>query len=81
MGMFDSVRTKCPKCPDGILEWQSKSGDCILKEFSVHQVPMNIAFDINGETTICNECRTVFVIILPFEINTVSMLVMEAVKK
>lgn len=41
MGLYDEIRTRCPKC-GGIFEWQSKSGDCTLATYGVHDAPYEV---------------------------------------
>jgi hypothetical protein len=53
MGLFDSVIVKCPRC-GADCEFQSKSGDCVLRRYNVDDVPMRIAADIDGEDFSCN---------------------------
>jgi hypothetical protein len=55
MGMFDSVRTSCPKC-NSPLEYQSKAGECLLNDYHLDNVPLNIAVSIDGDIEYCVEC-------------------------
>lgn len=55
MGMFDRVSARCPNCNE-IIEWQSKAGDCNLDDYSIESVPVEIAADIDGEYTSCDNC-------------------------
>lgn len=55
MGMFDSVLLSCPKCHNAV-EFQSKAGKCTLHTYTSNQVPIEIAIDINGDTTVCENC-------------------------
>lgn len=54
MGMYDSVYVKCPKC--GIEnEFQTKSGECLLNNYSLKNCPDNVLKDINRHSPIhCN---------------------------
>lgn len=61
MGMFDSVWFKCPKCGNQV-EKQSKAGECVLKNISPDDVPVDIAVDINGDILCCEECDKTFTI-------------------
>lgn len=56
MGCFDSVIVNCPKCGEEI-EFQTKSGMCQLKRYSIDHVPVEIARGLHGnvETCICGE--------------------------
>ena len=58
MGMFDSVFVACRnKDCDNVIEFQSKMGDCILKSYSIDDVPIAIAKDISGERMCCEKCQ------------------------
>ena len=63
MGMFDSVWAPCPKegCT-GEAEFQSKSSECLLRNYDIDSVPMEIAVDVSGpgERAGCNKCGHVF---------------------
>lgn len=52
MGMYDSVRVVCPNC-ESSLEFQSKAGECRLKEYELDNVPPSIAGDLIGESVYC----------------------------
>lgn len=60
MSCFDSIFVKCPKCGEQI-EFQSKSGDCHMKEMSlarcVHTQDKAI-FDVADTIEECPKCRT-----------------------
>jgi len=55
MGMFDSVIVQCANC-NGLLEFQSKQGACLLEQFLINNVPPEIARDIEGHIEICELC-------------------------
>jgi len=56
MGMYDSVYVDCPNC--GIeLEFQSKTGECLLREYEISEVPTKIALELDGETITCYNCN------------------------
>lgn len=61
MGMFDSVMFRCPECGNRIEE-QSKVGDCLLHTFDSHEVPTDIAADIDKCVVFCENCKGDFVI-------------------
>lgn len=63
MGMFDSVHTRCPSC-SARLEFQSKAGECMCKDFDVDEVPVSIAEDLNGESKLCR-CGALVVLRFP----------------
>jgi hypothetical protein len=52
MGMYDSVMVNCPECGAEV-EFQSKSGDCLLMVYHASGVPSEIARDIEGDREIC----------------------------
>ena len=60
MGLFDTVHAKC-SC-GGDVEFQSKAGECCLRDFSNDQVPLDIAADIVGDLASCNECGKQYMI-------------------
>lgn len=72
MGMFDSVIVKCPNCKHPV-EFQSKAGECILDRFPDYSVPVEIAYDIDGESTMCEECSAEVTIRVLNKLNSVYM--------
>jgi hypothetical protein len=54
MGMFDSLYITC-KCGNQI-EFQSKAGPCILKEYNQFDVDPAVAGDLNGTSEQCQKC-------------------------
>lgn len=76
MGMFDSVMVICPRCKS-LVEFQSKAGKCDMETYSVHEVPPEIALDIDGNSESCKGCGTHVVIRMPFKIASVCMIVSE----
>lgn len=62
MGMFDIVNVPCPVCKT-VLKFQSKGGDCILKEYELNDVPSDVLSDINRHSPyICHSCGTKFAV-------------------
>ena len=59
MGMFDTVWTECPSCGRQI-DWQSKAGECTLTEYTLKDIPAEIALDLNNDTRNC-KCGAVVV--------------------
>jgi hypothetical protein len=59
MGMFDWVRTRCPKdgCP-GSLETQSKSGPCLLNDYELETAPDEVIEGVIGDRMYCRVCGT-----------------------
>jgi hypothetical protein len=54
MGSFDRVIVKCDCGED--LEFQSKAGNCDLSTYSLNNIPIVIAIDLNGSSEMCHEC-------------------------
>lgn len=57
MGMFDSLWVRCPNCNTKV-EFQSKSGECGLYDYDVHNVPASIAGDVDGQSMQCPGCKS-----------------------
>lgn len=55
MGMFDSLIVSCPDC-DGHIEFQSKSGECILRNYREDNLPTQVAIGMNGDIESCRKC-------------------------
>lgn len=56
MGMYDRVMVPCPKCGSKV-EFQSKTGPCLLQEFELDKVPAEILEGINACSPIsCRKC-------------------------
>ena len=55
-GMYDSFDIKCPKCGRD-LEFQSKSGECMLSRYTPDDLPVGIAVGINGDIVECQFCE------------------------
>jgi hypothetical protein len=55
MGMFDRVWADCPKCGKRV-EFQSKAGECLLRDFHIDNLPPEIAKDIANDSNECDEC-------------------------
>ena len=47
MGMYDIIRAPCPKCSTPI-ELQSKSGACLLQEFTLDDAPPEVLAGVNA---------------------------------
>lgn len=58
MGMFDTVRLKCPYCLETVEE-QTKSGPCMLDVFEFPNVPISVMLGIQGPT-VCDHCGSLF---------------------
>jgi len=70
--MFDSVVMLCPSC-EAYLSLQSKAGECALKEYPIHNVPVEIAVSIEGDTVVCPTCNTKFRIYRQVAVDFVPM--------
>lgn len=57
MGMFDSLRVPCPKCGKE-LEYQSKSGECSLNNYTEKNLTPEVAIGIDGDIVNCEFCET-----------------------
>ena len=57
MGMFDTLRFNCRNCGEELDE-QSKSGECMLNNYTIENCPASILADLNGTIVTCNKCQT-----------------------
>lgn len=64
MGMFDEVIAPCP-C-GGVVQFQSKAGECSLRVYPAAEVPLEIAAEIHGTSGICDKCGTSYTIGVSF---------------
>jgi len=55
MGMYDDVIVYCPRCGDEH-EFQSKSGPCCLKRYSLNNCPNDVMSDINRHSPYKCDC-------------------------
>lgn len=46
MGVYDSVLVPCPKCGEK-QDFQTKSGDCLLEVYELHECPPDILANVN----------------------------------
>ena len=72
MGMFDKVIAVCIYCKDNV-EFQSKAGDCELKEYYISSVPPEIAKSLNGQSTRCKSCGKEITIVIDKTIENIPM--------
>ncbi len=56
MGMYDSILVKCPYCKSD-LEFQSKSGPCMLTSFEGEKIDLIVAVGCNGDIVKCQKCK------------------------
>ena len=55
MGMFDSLYVNCPKCKKQ-LEFQSKSGECLLSLYTKENLTPQVAIGMNRDIVKCKSC-------------------------
>ena len=55
MGMFDTVWVNCPKCNEEN-GFQSKSGDCILANYTLDDCPDDVLQNINRHSPMECDC-------------------------
>ena len=55
--MFDEISIKCPQCNKYFIE-QSKAGECTLRGYSLHNLPIAIAQDLLVNDIYCPNCGT-----------------------
>lgn len=61
MGCFDSVMVPCPSC--GVeREFQSKSGECILKTYKLKDAPADVLEDVNRHAPLQCDCGVYFMV-------------------
>lgn len=66
MGCYDTVMVPCPKC--GRKEaFQSKGGDCLLRDFDLDEAPADVLADVNRHApATCEHCGTLFGVAVVF---------------
>lgn len=65
MGMFDTVRFRCPNCPEGMVDVQSKGGPCSLYEYEFgteYIEPGVLAGLDDGFDWDCDSCGKKFIV-------------------
>jgi hypothetical protein len=71
MGMYDSVMVPCPNCGERV-EFQSKSGDCLLNVYDLETCPSDVLGDVNRHSPYdCPKCSTVFKVDLKISAQSV----------
>lgn len=68
MGSFDTVWVDCRRCGKQI-GFQSKAGDCLLKNYSVWKAPVEILGKLNGTTKDCVCGETVKIRVGPPQVH------------
>lgn len=53
--MFDSLYIDCPNCGKELF-YQSKSGECMLSEYTYNNLSLIVAIGMDGDITMCEEC-------------------------
>lgn len=69
MGCYDTVILNCPKvsCNETIYA-QSKSGECLLREYPLALAPVEVLYDVNRHAPFkCPVCGTEFSVQLTIE--------------
>lgn len=67
MGCFDSVMVPCPKCGEK-REFQTKSGECLLKVYDLGAAPPDVMQDVNRHAPHhCEKCNVYFEVSGPLE--------------
>lgn len=72
MGMYDTVTVNCPKCGEEH-DCQSKSGDCLLRHYTLENCPDDVLENINRHAPNECDCGTSFEV----NINTKEIVVLE----
>lgn len=57
--MFDSVLVKCPKCGEEN-EFQTKSGDCYLENYTLEDCPNDVLLDVNRHAPYHCKCNAFY---------------------
>ena len=56
MGLYDTVMVTCPQCAT-VTDFQSKSGSCKLKTYTLDEAPDDVLLDINRHSpATCEKC-------------------------
>lgn len=59
MGLYDTVIANCPVCGQPS-EFQSKSGDCMLRLYSLKDCPDDVLVNVNRHSPSLCDCGTSF---------------------
>jgi len=59
MGMFDTVIVSCPNCGEET-EFQSKSGDCMLRHYTLEDCPDDVLSNVNRHAPYDCHCGVSF---------------------
>ena len=55
MGMYDTIWVNCPNCGEEI-GFQSKSGDCVLGNYTLIDAPDNVMANANRHSPLDCDC-------------------------
>lgn len=48
MSLYDTIFERCPNCGiDRALEFQSKGGECLMRNFTLDDAPEDVLSDVN----------------------------------
>lgn len=74
MGCYDTVMVPCPTC--GNREpFQTKSGECLLREYDLEKAPMEVLWDVNRHAPYdCSACGAKFWVAGTREVHVTSEL-------
>ena len=64
MGCYNTIIIRCPVCHEK-LQWQTKSGDCSLSTYELHEAPIADLGAIVGDTALC-ECGRILSVHVQF---------------
>ena len=65
MGCYDTVLVPCPNCGKPYPA-QSKSGECLLREFTLENAPEDVMENVNRHAPFLCDCGTSFMIKLEY---------------
>ncbi len=59
MGCFDTIIVNCPRCGEPYFA-QSKSGECLLREYKLEECPQDVLADVNRHAPFVCNCGAIF---------------------
>jgi len=72
MGVYDTLRFKCPSCGEVTSE-QSKAGDCCLNYFTLKDAPLVVIADIHDDgekdKLFCEKCNVQLRLVVRFHVE------------
>lgn len=60
MGCFDTLTVPC-QC-GGKIDFQTKAGKCLLRVYTLHDVPDALIEDMMGDEAYCDKCHRKYVV-------------------